>query len=222
MLSAVIGTIARDLRLSLRQGSDAAMAILFFVLAATLFPFGVGPEPALLARIASGIVWVTALLAAMLSLDRLFLADYEDGSLEQLVLAPQPLALLVLGKVAAHWLSTGLPLILVAPILALMLNMPGEGLTVLMLAMLLGTPALSLVGAVGAALTLGARRGGTLAALLVLPLVLPVLIFGVGAVEAALTGLGPRPHLFVLAGFALFALPLAPLVTAIALRQAVE
>jgi heme exporter protein B len=221
-MSAFLATIARDLRLSLRHGSDAAMAILFFVLAATLFPFGVGPEPALLARIASGIVWVTALLAAMLSLDRMFLADYEDGSLEQLVLAPQPLALLVLGKVAAHWLSTGLPLILVAPVIALMLAMPSEGLPVLLLAMLLGTPALSLVGAIGAALSLGARRGGTLAALLVLPLVLPVLIFGVSAVEATLTGLGPRPHLLLLGAITAFALPLAPLVTALALRQAVE
>jgi heme exporter protein B len=222
MFRSILATASRDLRLSLRQGSDAAMAILFFVLAATLFPFGVGPEPALLARIASGIVWVTALLAAMLSLDRLFLADYEDGSLEQLVLSPQPLALLVLGKVAAHWLSTGLPLILVAPVLALMLNMPSEGIPVLLLAMLLGTPCLSLVGAIGAALTLGARRGGTLASLLVLPLVLPVLIFGVGAIEAALTGLGPRPHLLVLAGLTVFALALAPPVTALALRQAVE
>jgi len=221
-VTAFLATIGRDLRLSLRQGSDAAMAILFFVLAATLFPFGVGPEPALLARIASGIVWVTALLAAMLSLDRMFLADYEDGSLEQLVLAPQPLALLVLGKVAAHWLSTGLPLILVAPVLALMLAMPSEGLPVLLLAMLLGTPALSLVGAIGAALSLGARRGGTLAALLVLPLVLPVLIFGVSAVEATLTGLGPRPHLLLLGAITALALPLAPLVTALALRQAVE
>jgi heme exporter protein B len=222
MLTSLVATAARDLRMSLRQGSDAAMAILFFVLAATLFPFGVGPEPALLARIASGIVWVTALLAAMLSLDRMFLSDYEDGSLEQLVLAPQPLALLVLGKVAAHWLSTGLPLILVAPVLALMLDMPSEGVPVLLFAMLLGTPALSLVGAIGAALSLGARRGGTLAALLVLPLVLPVLIFGVSAVEASLTGLGARPHLLLLGAITAFALPLAPLVTALALRQALE
>jgi heme exporter protein B len=222
MLASLAATIARDLRLSLRQGSDAAMAILFFVLAATLFPFGVGPEPALLARIAPGIVWVTALLAAMLSLDRMFLTDYEDGSLEQLVLAPQPLVLLVLGKVAAHWLSTGLPLILVAPVLALMLDMPAAGLPVLLLAMLLGTPALSLVGAIGAALSLGARRGGTLAALLVLPLVLPVLIFAVSAVEASLTGLGARPHLLLLGAITAFSLPLAPLVTALALKQAVE
>jgi heme exporter protein B len=222
MLRSIFATAARDLRLGLRQGSDAAMAVLFFVLAALLFPFGVGPEPALLARIASGVVWVTALLAAMLSLDRMFLADYEDGSLEQLVLSPQPLTLLVLGKVAAHWLSTGLPLILVAPVLALMLNMPAEGIPVLLLAMLLGTPALSLIGAIGAALTLGARRGGTLAALLVLPLVLPVLIFGVGAIEAVLTGLGPRPHLLVLAGLTAFALALAPPVVAAALKQAVE
>jgi heme exporter protein B len=222
MLASLVATIARDLRLSLRQGSDAAMAILFFVLAATLFPFGVGPEPEVLARISSGIVWVTALLAAMLSLDRMFLADYEDGSLEQLVLAPQPLTLLVLGKVAAHWLSTGLPLILVAPVLALMLDMPGKGLPVLLLAMLLGTPALSLVGAIGAALSLGARRGGTLAALLVLPLVLPVLIFGVSAIEASLNGDPARPHLLLLGAITAFALPLAPLVTAFALRQALE
>jgi heme exporter protein B len=214
--------LGRDLRLGLRHGSDLAMVVTFFVLATVLFPFGVGPEAALLARISAGVVWVTALLAAMLSLDRLFQADYEDGSLDQLALSPAPLALIVLAKAAAHWLTTGLPLIVVAPALALMLHLEPAGFEPLVLAMLVGTPCLSLFGAIGAALTLGARRGGPLVALLVLPLVLPVLIFGVGAVEAAVTGLGARPHLLILGALLAAALPLAPLATAVALRHALE
>ncbi len=214
--------LARDLRLGLRHGSDIAMVVSFFVLAAVLFPFGVGPEANLLTRISAGVVWVTALLAAMLSLDRLFQADYEDGSLDQLALSPAPLAVIVLAKAAAHWLTTGLPLIVVAPALGLMLRLDPAGFVPLVLAMLIGTPSLSLFGAIGAALTLGARRGGALVALLVLPLVLPVLIFGVGAVEAAVTGLGPRPHLLILGALLAAALPLAPLAAAVALRQALE
>jgi heme exporter protein B len=221
-MSAFLAVLQRDLRLGLRHGSDVAMVVAFFVLAAVLFPFGVGPEINLLARISAGVVWVTALLAAMLSLDRLFLADYEDGSLDQLALSPAPLALIVLAKAVAHWLTTGLPLILVAPLLGLMLHLDPAGFVPLFLAMLLGTPCLSLFGAIGAALTLGARRGGPLVALLVLPLVLPVLIFGVGAVEAELTGLGARPHLMILGALLAAALPLAPLAAALALRQALE
>ena len=225
-MSAVVvsfwAVLARDLRLGLRHASDLAMVVTFFVLAAVLFPFGVGPEAALLARIAAGVVWVTALLAAMLSLDRLFHADYEDGSLDQLALSPAPLAVLVLAKAAAHWLTTGLPLIAVAPALGLMLHLDDAGFAPLVLAMLVGTPCLSLFGAIGAALTLGARRGGALVALLVLPLVLPVLIFGVAAVEAAVTGLGARPHLLILGALLAAALPLAPLAAAVALRQALE
>jgi heme exporter protein B len=213
-------TLRRDLRLALRQGGDAAMVVAFFVLAIILFPFGVGPEPAVLGRIGSGIIWVTALLAALLSLDRLFLADYEDGSLEALALAPVPLTLTVLAKVAAHWLLTGLPLAVVAPLLALLLGVDPAGYGALVAGMALGTASLSLIGAIGAALTLGARRGGVLLSLLVLPLYIPVLILGAGAVEAAISGLGARPHLLLLAAIAAAALPLAPIAAAAAIREA--
>ncbi len=196
------------------------MVVAFFVLAVILFPFGVGPEPEVLARIGSGIIWVTALFAALLSLDRLFLADYEDGSLEALALSPLPLTLIALAKILAHWLVTGLPLALVAPILALILGVDAAGYPALIGAMALGTPSLSLIGAIGAALTLGARRGGVLLSLLILPLYVPVLILGAGAVEAAISGLGARPHLLILAAMAAAALPLAPLAASAAIRQA--
>ncbi|MCC7045116.1 MAG: heme exporter protein CcmB [Alphaproteobacteria bacterium] len=214
--------VARDLRLALRQGADAAMAVLFFVLAVALVPFGVGPEANILARSAPGVLWVMALLAALLSLDRMFLADHEDGSLELIVLSPVPLALVVLAKALAHWLVAGLPLVVAAPLLAVLLQLPAEGFATLIGAMLLGTPILSLVGGVGAALTLGARRGGVLIALLVLPLYVPALIFGATAVEAALSGAGARPHLLLLGALLAAALPLCPLAGAAALRQAVE
>jgi len=214
--------VRRDLRLALRQGGDAATVLAFFFLAVILFPFGVGPEPEVLTRIAAGIVLVTGLLAALLSLERLFLADYEDGSLEALALMPLPLEFQVLAKALAHWLTTGLPLVVVAPLLALLLHLDGAGYGALVLGMALGTPTLSLVGAIGAALTLGARRGGVLLSLLVLPLYIPVLIFGVGAVEAAVTGLEMRPHLMLLVALLLAAIPLAPVAAAAALRQAVE
>lgn len=213
---------ARDLRLALRQRGDALLAVLFFVLTAMLFPFGLGPEPNLLARIAPGVVWVTALLAVLLSLERLFLTDYEDGSLELLVLSPLPLPVIVLAKVLAHWLTTGLPLLAAAPVIALMYGLPAEGYGVLLGAMALGTPTLSLLGAVGAALTLGARRGGVLIPLLVLPLYIPVLIFGVSAVDASLAGLGARPQLLLMGAGLLAALALAPWAAAAALRQAME
>lgn len=214
--------VARDLRLALRQGADAAMAVLFFVLAVALFPFGVGPEANVLARIAPGVLWVMALLAALLSLDRMFLQDHEDGSLELIVLSPVPLALVVLAKALAHWLLAGLPLVVAAPLLAVLLQLPAEGFATLIGAMLLGTPILSLVGAVGAALTLGARRGGVLIALLVLPLYVPALIFGAAAVEASLSGASARPHLLLLGALLAAALPLCPLAGAAALRQAAE
>jgi len=214
--------VRRDLRLALRQGGDAAVVIAFFVLAVILFPFGVGPEPEMLTRIAAGVIWVTALLAALLSLDRLFLADYEDGSLEGLALAPLPLELVALAKILAHWLVTGLPLVATAPLLALVLGLHPAGYGALVAAMALGTPSLSLIGAIGAALTLGARRGGVLLSLLVLPLYIPVLILGAGAVEAAIAGLGARPHLLILAAIAAAAIPLAPLAAAAAIRQALE
>ena len=216
------GVIARDLKLALRQRSDAVMIVLFFVLTSALFPFGVGPEANQLAAIAPGVIWVTALLAVLLSLERLFLADYEDGSLELMALSPVPLELTVLAKVLAHWLTTGLPLIASAPLIAILFNMRSDALPVLALAMLLGTPTLSLIGAVGAALTLGARRGGVLVPLLVLPLYIPTLIFGVSAVDAALLGFPVRPHLLLLAGILLISLVVAPLAGAAALRQANE
>ncbi len=214
--------ILRDLRLAFRQGGDAAMVVGFFVLTVILFPFGVGPEPELLARIAAGIVWVTALLAALLSLERLFQADWEDGSLEALALMPLPLEAQVLAKCLAHWLVTGLPLSLVAPLLALLLHLEPAGYPVLVLSLLLGTPSLSLIGAVGAALSLGARRGGVLLSLLVLPLYIPVLIFGVAAIEARIGGFAARPHLLLLGALLAGALPLAPLAAAAALRQALD
>jgi len=221
-VSAFLAVVGRDLRLALRQGSDAALVIAFFVLAVTMFPFGVGPELQLLSRIAAGIVWVTALLAALLSLDRLFQQDFEDGSLEAMALTPLPLAALVLAKCLAHWLTTGVPLVLVAPLLAALLHLDGAGYGPLMLGMALGTPSLSLVGAVGAALSLGARRAGVLLSLLVLPLYIPVLIFGVAAVDQAVAGLAIRPHLLILAAFLVAALPLAPWAASAALRPALE
>jgi heme exporter protein B len=221
-VTAFLRIVGRDLRLALRQRSDASMVVLFFVLTTALFPFGVGPEPNLLARMAPGVIWVTALLAVLLSLERLFLADYEDGALELLALSPTPLELTVLAKVAAHWLTTGLPLIAAAPIIALLYNMDAAGLPMLILAMLLGSPSLSLIGAIGAALTLGTRRGGVLIPLLVLPLNVPILIFGVAAIDAAMAGLSARPHLLFLGALFLVSLLVAPLAGAAALRQALE
>ncbi len=214
--------VRRELRLALKQGADATMAVMFFVLAVVLFPLGVGPEPNMLAAISAGVLWVTALLAAVLSLERLFLTDYEDGSLDLLALAPWPLEVVVLAKCLAHWLVTGLPFMLASPILGLLLNLPAEGYPVLILAMALGTPSLSLVGAIGAALSLGARRGGVLVSLLVLPPYVPVLIFGVSAVDAAAQGGSARPSLLILAALLVLALPLCPWAAAAALRQALD
>jgi heme exporter protein B len=214
--------VRRDLRLALRQGSDSIMVVTFFVLTVILFPFGIGPEANLLERTSAGILWVIALLASMLSLDRLFQADFDDGSLELLALTPTALEILVVGKVAAHWLTTGLPLIAAAPVLAVLLNMDADGLGALLLTMLLGTPTLSLIGALGAALVLGARRGGVLLSLLVLPLYVPVLIFGVGAIDAVVQGLPARADLLVLGALLLASLALAPWAAAAALRQALE
>ena len=221
-MKAWLTLVGRDLRLALRQQADAAMIVLFFVLTAGIFPFGVGPEPNLLARIGPGVIWVTALLAVLLSLERVFLVDYEDGSLELLVLGPLPMELVVLAKVLAHWLTTGLPLIVAAPVIALLYNLDPAALPVLLLAMLLGTPVLSLIGAVGAGLILGARRGGVLIPLLVLPLTIPVLIFGVAAVDAALAELGARPYLLILGAMLLAALALTPWATAAALRLGIR
>ncbi|KAF0222187.1 MAG: heme exporter protein [Rhodospirillaceae bacterium] len=214
--------VRRDLRLALRQGSDSLMVVTFFVLTVVLFPFGIGPEAGILERVAAGVLWVTALLASMLSLDRLFQTDYEDGSLELLVLTPTSLMVVVLAKVLAHWLTTGLPLLAAAPILAVLLHMNADGFAILLLTMLIGTPVLSLIGAIGAALVLGARRGGVLVSLLILPLYVPVLIFGVGAIDAAVQGRSAEPHLLILGALLAACLPLAPWATAAALRQALE
>ncbi len=214
--------VERELRLALRQSGDSALIVMFFVLAAVLFPFGLGPEPNLLARMAGGVVWVTALLAAMLSFERLFLADYEDGSLEQLALGPAPLALVALAKALAHWLTTGVPLLLAAPLIGVLYHLPDSGYAPLIASMLLGTPTISLIGMVGAALTLGARRGGVLLSLLVLPLVVPVLIFGAGAIDAAIGGFPVRPQLMVLGAMLLAALALCPWAAAAGVRQALE
>jgi heme exporter protein B len=221
-MSPVLALVRRDLRLALRTPGDSATVVLFFVLACVLFPLGVGPEPNILARIATGVIWVMALLASLLSFERLFQLDAEDGSLDLIALSPAPLEFLVLGKCAAHWLVTGLPLILVSPLLGILLNLSAESYLVLLLALALGTPILSLIGAIGAALTLGARRGGVLLPLLILPLYVPVLIFGVAAVEAAASGLTPRPHLLLLGGMLALSLPLAPFAAAAAIRQALE
>lgn len=221
-MAAFLGLLRRDLRLALRQGDDVGLVLGFFVLAVLLFPFGVGPEPQLLGRIAGGIIWVAALLAAVLSLDRLFAADHADGGLDLIALSPAPLEVAVLAKAAAHWLATGLPLSLLSPVLAILVNLDPAAMPVLALGLLIGTPALSLLGAIAAALTLGARRPGVLVALLVLPLYLPPLIFGTGAVEAVLAAEAARPHLLLLGAVTLAALPLAPLAAAAALRQALD
>lgn len=214
--------IRRELQLSLRQLGDSAVIVLFFILAAVLFPFGVGPEPNILARMAPGVVWVTALLAAMLSFEKLFTPDYEDGSLEQLALGPAPLELVALGKAIAHWLTTGLPLLVAAPLIGLLYGFPADGYGILLATMALGTPTISLIGTVGAALTLGARRGGVLLSLLVLPLVIPVLIFGTAGIDASIGGFAVKPHLMLQGGMLLGTLVLSPIATAAALRQALE
>jgi heme exporter protein B len=221
-MAGFLGLFRRDLRLALRQGGDAGLVLAFFVLAVVLFPFGVGPEPEVLARIAAGILWVAALLAALLSLDRLYQPDFEDGGLDLIALSPLPLELAVLAKCAAHWVSTGLPLVLVSPALALAVDLDPHAIATLMLSLLLGTPVLSLIGSVAAALTLGARRQGILLSLLVLPLYVPPLVFGAGAVEASTLGSGPRADLLLLSALTLAALPSCPWASAAALRVALE
>ena len=222
MLKLIHAMIHRDLRLAMRRRADIVSALFFFILVVSLFPLGVGPEPDLLRKLAPGVLWVAALLSTMLSLPRLFADDHRDGTLEQLALAPQPLALIVLGKVLAHWLVSGLPLALLAPLLGLQFNLSGDALWMLSLSLLIGTPALSGIGAIGAALTLGVRGGGVLLSLLVLPLYIPVLIFGAGAVDATVTGLGAQAHLSLLAALSLSGVFFAPWPSAAVLRIALE
>lgn len=221
-MNAALALFARDVRLAWRAAGDSATVVLFFVLAAAMVPFGVGPALDTLARIAAGIIWVMALLSALLSFERLFQFDAEDGSLDLIALAPAPLEALVLAKCLAHWLTTGLPLVVAAPLIGVLLNLPVEAYPTLVVSLLLGTPSLSLIGAIGAALTVGARRGGVLLPLLVLPLYVPVLILGVAAVDASLAGLESRPHILLLAALLAAGLAAAPFAAAAALRQALE
>jgi heme exporter protein B len=221
-MKAFTSIVKRDLQLAMRQGMDSVMVVAFFVLAVMLFPIGVGPEANILARIAAGVIWVAALLSSMLSLERLFQIDYEDGSLELLALQPTPLEVTVMAKITAHWLTTGLPLLIATPLLAVFMNLPSEGFWALVLTLAIGTPSLSLIGAIGAALILGSRRGGVLLSLLVLPLYIPVLIFGVSAIDGAISGLPINAHLLIMSGIFLAALPLCPWAGAGAIRQALE
>lgn len=210
-----------ELRLAWRRGADILNPLWFFLIVITLFPFGIGPEPGLLARIAPGVVWVAALLASLLVMDRLFREDLLDGSLEQLLLLPTPLAGVVMAKVAAHWVMTGLPLLLVSPVAALLMGMNVHSAGILFLTLLLGTPTLSFLGAVGAALTVGLKRGGVLLSLLVLPLSVPILIFASSAAEAAAAGLPVDGYLAVLGAFLAASATLSPFATAAALRLSV-
>ena len=221
-MDTVMAIIRRDVSLVMRQGSDAFVVLIFFIVTVTLFPLGVSPDPLILQNLASGIVWVGALLAAMLSLDRLFQTDYDDGSLELLVLSPYPLEIVVLCKCFVHWLTTGLPIIVISPILALMLNIKASAFLYLITSMALGTPIISLLGAVGAALVLGSRRSGVLIALLIIPLTIPILLFGVGAIQAATEGYSASSPLMFLGALLLFSIALCPWVIASSLRQVVS
>ena len=221
-ITGLMVVLRRDLRVALRRRSDTFSALVFFVMVVSLFPLGVGPEPQLLRTMAPGVLWVAAMLASMLSLARLFADDYSDGTLEQMLLSTQPLSALVLGKIVAHWVGSGLPLVLLSPLLAIQFDMSAAATGVLMLSLLIGTPILSLVGAIGAALTVGLRGSSVLLSLLVLPLTIPVLIFGAGAVEAFNAGLGVTGHLSLLGALLIFGLMCAPWVTAAALRISME
>ncbi|MDP2371821.1 heme exporter protein CcmB [Rhodoferax sp.] len=218
----LLAVLRREVALAVRQKGEVLTPLVFFVVIASLFPLGIGPESALLLRMAPGVLWVSALLAAMLSLQRLFATDYADGSLEQMVLSSTPLSLLVAAKALSHFLLSGVPLVLMAPVLGLQFGLDGRALGILMLSLLLGTPTLSLIGAIGAALTLGVRGAGVLLSLLILPLYIPVLIFGAGAVEADAAGLGANGHLSLLAALLVLSAFFAPLATATALRISLE
>lgn len=214
--------IRRDLLLAWRSRSDMATVVLFFVMVVSLFPLGVGPEPNLLRTISPGIIWVAALLACMLSLQHMFASDYADGALDQMLLAAVPLPMVVMARAFAHWLISGLPLVVLSPLLAIQFDLPAELSPVLTLSLLLGTPVLTLIGAIGAALTLGLRGGGMLLALLVLPLHVPVLILGAGAVDATAAGLGGEAHLLLLAALLVLAGAFTPWAIAAALRIAAD
>ena len=222
MIAALRCVIIRDLRLAARRSSDVMTVVLFFVIVVSLFPLGIGPDPKLLRIVAAGVLWVAALLASMLALGRVFAADHADGTLEQMMLGAAPLGVIVAAKVFAHWLVTGLPLVLISPVLALQFDFPQDLLGVLILSLVLGTPILSLIGAIGAALTLGLRGAGALLSLLVLPLYVPVLIIGAGAADAAASGLGGNAQLLLLGAMLIVAAAFAPWAAAAALRISVE
>jgi heme exporter protein B len=222
LVATLMVTARRDLLLAMRRKSDVMVNVFFFVIVVSLFPLGVGPEPALLTKIGPGVLVVAALLSTLLGLPRLFAADHADGTLEQLALSPLPFGLLVSGKILAHWLVCGLPLVLLAPVLGLQFGLDGETLGVLMLALLIATPLLSLIGAIGAALTLGVRGGGALLALLILPLYVPALIFASGAVEAQMAGMSTGGYLSLLAAMLALAVFFAPWATTAALKIALE
>ena len=215
--------LMRDITLAMRRRTDVLTTLFFFIIVVSLFPLGVGTEAKTLRILGPGVIWVAALLASMLALERLFAADYEDGTLEQMLLTAQPLALLVLAKATAHWLLTGLPLVALAPLVGLQYQLPPDALLMMMVSLLIGTPVLSLIGGIGAALTLGLRGGGILLSLLILPLYIPVLVYGAGAVTVSMIDLaGTQPYLALLAAFLLLALTLAPVATASALRISLE
>jgi heme exporter protein B len=218
-MSAFSALLIRDLRLAARSGGSAALALGFFALVATLVPLGIGADLKLLARVAGGVLWVAAVLAALLSLDRLFQGDFEDGSLDVIALSPLPLESVSLAKILAHWLSTGLPLTALSPLLALLFNLSGPATLVLFISLLIGTPAVSAVGAIGASLTLSLRRGGLILPLIVLPLLTPVVIFGAGSVAAVMDGMGPSGGLGLLAAFSAAACLLSPFAAAGAVRS---
>jgi heme exporter protein B len=214
--------VARDLTLAWRRRADVLSTLFFFVIVVSLFPLGIGPETQLLKSIAPGVVWVAALLASMLSLGRMFQSDYHDGTLEQLLLTPQPLYLVILGKIFAQWLVSEVPLVIIAPLIGLQFDLAPDTLLVLFVSLLIGTPILSLIGSIGAGLTLGLRGGGVLIALLILPLYVPVLIFGSGAVTANITAQSAQPHLYLLGAFLVVSLLFAPWATSAALRISLE
>ena len=222
MLQAFNALMKRDLLLAFRHRGELANPLLFFFMIVTLFPLGVSPEVSLLRKIAPGVIWIAALLAALFSLENLFRSDFEDGALEQMLLSPQPLSLLVLAKVLAHWLVSGLPMLLLAPLLGLLLSMPEAAIAALELTLAIGTPLLSLIGAIGVALTVGLRRGGVLLTLLIMPLYIPVLIFATNAVTSAAAGMPIAGQIYFLASLLVLALTLAPLAIAAALRISVS
>ena len=223
MITAMQNIVHRDLMLAMRRKTEVLTTLFFFIIVISLFPLGIGSEKQMLVKIAPGVVWVAALLASMLALERLFASDYDDGTLEQMLMMPQSISVLVLGKVFAHWLLTGLPLVLIAPLVGLQYQLPDEAVLSMMLSLLVGTPVLSLIGAIGAALTLGVRGGGILLSLLILPLYIPLLIYGSGAIEASmLAGTSDEPYLMIMAAFAIIAIIFAPWATGAALKIAVE